>query len=116
MDETWTLIHKIHSALDVAAMMSSPGRRDQPINRQLRESLSDRGSRVAWRVALCLQKVGGIDQSRRTEARNLERFWMKAGFEAPSTRFRLSTANEEPSDLAAWILQVFFGIRRGERI
>jgi hypothetical protein len=42
MDETWTLIHKSHSALEVAAMMSSPARRDQPINRQLRESVSDR--------------------------------------------------------------------------
>ena len=63
-----------------------------------------------------LAKVGGIDQSRRTEARNLERFWMKAGFEAPSTRFRASTPNVEPSDLAAWILQVFLEIGRGERI
>ena len=63
-----------------------------------------------------LAKAGGIDQSRGTEARNLERFWMKAGFEAPSTRFRPSTPNEEPSDLAAWILQVFLGIGRGERI
>jgi hypothetical protein len=41
---------------------------------------------------------------------------MKAGFEGPSTRFRASTPNVEPSDLAAWILQVFLGIGRGERI
>jgi hypothetical protein len=41
MNETCTLIHKIH-VFDLAAMMSSPGRRDQPINRELRESVSDR--------------------------------------------------------------------------
>src|ERR1700730_19374706 len=45
-----------------------------------------------------LRKVGGIDQSRGTEAGNLERFWMKAGFEAPNTRLRRSTPDEEPSD------------------
>jgi hypothetical protein len=39
-----------------------------------------------------------MDQSRPTEARNLEGFWMKTGFEAPTTRFRPSTLNEEPSD------------------
>jgi hypothetical protein len=58
MDETWTLIHWNSLALDVAAMMSSSGRCDQPINRQLRESVSDHD----------------VDQSRATEARNPERF------------------------------------------
>jgi hypothetical protein len=99
MDETWTLIHKIHSALDVAAMMSSPGRRDQPITRQFLNQCPTAQSGSVEGSTL-LRKVGGIDRSRATEARNLERFWMKARFEAPSTRFRRSTPDEEPSDPA----------------
>ena len=115
MDETWTLIHKIHSALDVAAMMSSPGR---AISRSLVSFVNQCPTAQSGSVegSTLLRKVGGIDRSRATEARNLERFWMKAGFEALSTRFRPSTPNEEASDLAAWILQVFLGIGRGERI
>ena len=47
-----------------------------------------------------LGKVGGMDLSRSTEARNLERFSLKAGFEVPATRFQDSNPEEQPSDLA----------------
>ena len=44
--------------------------------------------------------VEGMDLSRATEARNLERFGLKAGFEAPATRFQDSNPEEKPSDPA----------------
>ena len=40
-------------------MMSSSGQRDQPINRQLRESVSDHALGVASRVALCFEEWAG---------------------------------------------------------
>ena len=72
-----------------------PDRRDDVIvrtmrstvNRQLRESVSDHESGSVEGSTLP-GGVEGMDQSRATEARNLERFSLKAGFEAPATRFR----------------------------
>ena len=80
-------------------MMSSSGQRDQPINRQLANqcpttmSGSVEGSTLPG-------EVEGMDRSRATEARNLERFRVKAGFEAPGTRFQDSNPEEKPSDPA----------------
>ena len=42
--------------------------------------------------------VDGMDRSRATEARNLERFRLQARFEAPATRFQDSNPEEKPSD------------------
>ena len=73
--------------------------RRSTINRQHRESASDRMSGSVAGSTL-LRKARRMDRSRAREARNLERFWMKAGFEAPATRFPDSNPEEKPSDPA----------------
>ena len=43
-----------------------------------------------------------MDRSRTTEARNLERFRLKAGFETQATGSQDSYPEEKPSDLAGF--------------
>ena len=87
MDEMWNLIHRI-TRLRSRARVSPSREDDQPMNRELRESVSEVGFGVARRVALCLWRCGVRDWSRTTEVGNLERFQVAAGFEAPAAWFR----------------------------
>jgi hypothetical protein len=86
-------------ALNRAAMMSSRELHNQPINRQLRESAPAQtsGSVEGSDLPGNLAESAGRE---RDEARNLERFVRKAGFEALSTRFQDANLGAEPSDSA----------------
>jgi len=50
-----------------------------------------------------------MDRSRTTEARDLERFRLKAGFDALAIRFQDSNPEEKPSDPADKISRILLG-------
>jgi hypothetical protein len=80
-------------------MMSSSRQDDQPMNRQL---VNQRLGSVKG-VVLYLERCAGPtsrERRRREISNNSDAKTRKAGFEALTTRFRLSNRKEEPSDPA----------------
>jgi hypothetical protein len=96
MNETGTLIHRIHSPWTFGDDLIVPTSRSTDQSSGFANPCPTRTSGSAEGSYL-LRRGGGMDLSRTTEVRNLERFWVKAGFEAPSTRFRPSRQREKPS-------------------